>query len=489
MDVTLRPATAERIRAVLGEDVDLAPGAVPAVLARLAVEAPAVYSEVLSQISGSDVRLDSERELQRRHRRGALRRLLFGWGEYESEAGDRLIAKRRVAAAVPLGAAGAMLALLAVSAAVGHRPAPRPGQAAQPAAAIRRASASDRHPATTARTPAHRPAAWSGGRKTPEAARERPDLVRSGSAPLPPLPPVPPVLAALPPAPPALSAGSPPAAIVFTREQPSVPADGGAGARPAPPIVYDRAAETAGSSAGVAGRAAQPPAVVLDLSSSPAPVGASATPAAPAQPASTPAGVSLGGPHPPAAEPHAVTRPARPRWAVGQRIAARLATGVVAIAGGPPLPVAAESDDPAATWLGSATVGPDGLVQITLSPATPDAAADRPGGVRGIALDPARLSPGLPGRTTLRQPRAAGALVAAMLQGAADYVQALAQQGQVTLVGGWAQVATGAPAPAWTYLAARLAQGMGVRGSAAGPIETTELDAGTRVEILVTEAP
>ncbi|HYM90701.1 MAG TPA: hypothetical protein VEW91_03575, partial [bacterium] len=62
--------------------MDLAPDVVPSVLGRLAVEAPAGYSQVLAELAGSQIRLDSEDELRRRQRRGAPRRLLFSWGEY-----------------------------------------------------------------------------------------------------------------------------------------------------------------------------------------------------------------------------------------------------------------------------------------------------------------------------------------------------------------------------------------------------------------------
>ena len=74
MRISLTPETAQRIRDALGDGVDLAPESVPAVLARLAVEAPAIYSEVLAQISGSQIRLDSESELHKRRRRNTLRR-------------------------------------------------------------------------------------------------------------------------------------------------------------------------------------------------------------------------------------------------------------------------------------------------------------------------------------------------------------------------------------------------------------------------------
>ena len=124
MQIALSPKTAQRIREALREDVDLAPDLVPGVLARLAVEAPAVYSQVLVELSGSQIRLDSEDQLRRRQRRGTLRRLLFSWGEYETDVGDRLFAKRNVAAAVPLSIAALTLTFLAISLALGHRAVP-----------------------------------------------------------------------------------------------------------------------------------------------------------------------------------------------------------------------------------------------------------------------------------------------------------------------------------------------------------------------------
>src|SRR6516164_6340674 len=121
MRISLTPETAERIRGALGDDVDLAPDLIPGVLGRLAVEAPAIYSQVLTEISGSQIRLDSEDELRRRRRRGLLRRLLFSWGEYETDVGDRLIAKRHIAAAIPLGIATLTMMLLLLTLSFGHK--------------------------------------------------------------------------------------------------------------------------------------------------------------------------------------------------------------------------------------------------------------------------------------------------------------------------------------------------------------------------------
>ncbi len=459
MEVHLLSETADRVRAALGEDVALSPADVPAVLARLAVEAPDVYSQVLSEISGSQVRLDSERALRRRRRRGLLRRALFWWGEYESEVGDRLIAKRHVAAAVPLALAGLILILFGVSAMLGHRQAPTPprvsARAAAPVPAPRAASRPSVRdtPPLPKRVPVPEtgdlaggdpewPAPWwtpspprLPGHRVPSAGTEPPGPVlphEGGQA----------------------ARGNP---VVFTRQ----PGSGGIGAAasirpdapgPLSPIVYDRAAPTADAvdpHRGGSGSGAAEAAPATDV--------APATGTARAQTATS----------------------ANRHWSRGQRVPARLATGAVVVAGGPPMPVVAESTEPEGVWLGHATLGPEGLVQVTFAL----------GAIHGVALDPARLAPGLAGRTAMRHPQAAGMVITAALQATADYVQALARQGQVTLVDGWAQLTAGSPAPAWTYLAGRLAQGLDVRAAGGGPVATMELDPNTPLVILLTEVP
>ncbi len=418
MEITLLPGTAQRLRAALGEEVDLSPAAVPAALSRLAVEAPAVYSQVLTELSGSHIRLDSERELQRRHRRSLLRRAVFWWGEYESETGDRLLAKRRLAAAVPFGLAGIMLILLVASGTVTHRPSP----------ALVRAGVTDVGATPLARprpgeTP-RRVHAAHGLRPAPALGRPLPVLLIPGplTAPAPAL-----LTTSLPtralPTPP----GNP---VVFDRQQARV-LSSPAGVTPAP-VIYDRGVATA----------------------------------------------SDGGENP------AASAQAGSQWIPGQRVAAHLATGVVVVAGGPPMPVIAESVGPGSTWLGRATLGPEGRVQVTFTLATPGGQ----GSVRGVALDPDHLVPGLVGRMTLRHPHAAVAVMTAALQAAGDYVQALARRGEVTLADGWAQLAVGQTAPAWTYAASRLAQVLEPRGGAAGPVETAEIAAGSPLTILVMEA-
>lgn len=422
MEVSLRPSTAERVRSALGEDVNLSPQDVPAVLARLAVEAPDVYSQVLAEISGSYVRLDSERALKRRWRRGLIRRALFWWGEYESDAGDRLIAKRHVAAAIPIGLAVAILMLLGVSHLVGHRSAPTAGPS--PARVAARITPLHPFPERAVRDAA--PSQW------------RPPAPWAQSLPLPP------VRSSS-----AVEVASHANPVVFTRQPVPVGTRLTAALRPdssgpPSPIVYDRAASEAAES------------------------------------------LRAGAATPSAAVPHDEGgASARPPVIAGQRVPARLSTGVVVVAGGPAMPVVAESTDPATRWLGHATLGSEGLVQITFT----SQGGGRAAAARGVALDPARLVPGLAGRTALRHPQAAGMVLTAALQAATDYVQALVRQGQVTLVDGWAQLVDGSPAPAWTYVASRLAQGLNLQGSAGTPVATTQLDAGTPLVILLTEAP
>ncbi len=477
MEVHLFPQTVDRVRAALGEDVTLSPADVPAVLARLAVEAPDVYSQVLSEISGSQVRLDSERALRRRRRRGLVRRLFFWWGEYESEVGDRLIAKRHVAAAVPLGLAGLILVLFGVSTMLGHRPAPAPARvSARPVASLPTPRVASR-PAVSGTSPLPRrvPAPETSGLVV--ADPEWPVPAWAPPAPIPPVhrgpsagtePPEP----VLPHEGGQADRGNP---VVFTRQ----PGSGGTGAPfsirpdapgPLSPIVYERTAPTA-DAADPPWRPAPLPPTGGDGGGQAARGGSGpgATEAAPTTDVALATGVARA----------QTATSANRHWSRGQRVPARLATGAVVVAGGPPMPVVAESADPAGVWLGHATLGPEGLIQVTFALGT----------IHGVALDPARLAPGLAGRATMRHPQAAGMVITAALQATADYVQALARQGQVTLVDGWAQLTAGSPPPAWTYLAGRLAQGLDVRAAGGGPVATMELDPNTPLVILLTEVP
>jgi hypothetical protein len=107
--------------------------------------------------------------------------------------------------------------------------------------------------------------------------------------------------------------------------------------------------------------------------------------------------------------------------------------------------------------------------------------------VSGVALDPEQLAAGLPGRLVVRRRAAAAAAITALAQAAADYTQAVARAGQISVTEGTAQVSLGGAAPGWTYAASRLADALGPQ--AAGTIETLEVAAGTRCLILLTGAP
>ncbi len=431
MEITLTPGATQRIREVLGDDVDLAPSAVPSILARLAVEAPDVYSHVLAELSGTQIRLDSERALARSRWWRALRARLFWWGEYESDAGDRLIAKRHVAAAIPLGLAGLILLSLAASSFF-RRHAPEPSARHTPPPAshalmLRSFVAEHARPRFVAPTIPERPASVAG----PVAG-------------LPALPPVPQawtVTSAASAPDPALS-GSP---LVFNREQGPDAVSATAAPRgaapseatpPGSPLVYDRDA-AAPEQAGRGGGA--------ELADGAAGPGENA------------------------------------RWTVGARLTARLATGVLVASSGTPSPAIAETDHPAAAWLGEATLSPDGRIEIRFT------VTQGRGTAHGVALDPDHLVPGLAGRTTLRQPQAAAAALIAAARATAAYGQALAQQG-LTLSGSWGQATVGQTAPPWAYLASSLAGTVAPRSGVSGPIATSELPAGTPLVILVTEA-
>lgn len=492
MEVTLLPATAARVRAVLGEGADLTPSAVPEALARLAVEAPDVYSQVLAEISGSHIRLDSERVLLRRRRRGLIRRALLGWAEYKSDAGDWVVAKRRVAAAVPLGAAAILAIVLAVSA-VGHHA--RSSRAAVVSAASLPAvprgprPLGPQPPRLPLLPPAPGPAAalpsgrgsWSG-----EAVNAAGSL--GVLRPVPALPPV----SVLSLGGDVVRAGDPLiSSVVYTRSgsgggrtgdrRDSGDAAGMPLAVRTSPIVYDRGQ----SGPKAASAAASPDASGSTSGGAPGQVG---TPSATAQ-STAPSGNDGRGDNPSrgpgdlAVSAGVISSGAGAQlWRLGQRVPVRLVTGVIATTGGSPSPVFAESQGDDTLWLGSAVLGADGLIQITFSPATPSGTRT----VRGVALDLDTLAPGLRGRTVVRQRRAAAAAVSAAVAAAADYAQAAARNGQVTIGDGWAQFGWGTPGPAWTYLASRIASEIGGRSGVT--VETTEIAAGTPCTVLIVEA-
>jgi len=406
MRISLAPETAQQIRDALGDGVDLAPESVPAVLARLAVEAPAIYSEVLAQISGSQIRLDSESELHKRRRRNTLRRLFFSWGEYETGVGDRVFAKRHIAAAVPLSAAALTLVVLAAALVFGHRPIPSTGPR----------SAAPEMPAHTRTFTPDRPAVR-GHIEGPPPFSSFP-AESAGFA--------------------SVASGSP--LVVRTETDPARDAGVSARSGTAVPVIYNRTAGSAGDR----------PAAASDVPSSPA----------------EPTGEAVESTHP---------------LVPGTRLSGRLVTGILVVPGGPPAPVVVEAGDPPGIWLGQAVLAPGGRVQITLQLA----GQDRVHAVRALALDPQRLVPGLTGRTSTEPPAAGPAMATAALGAAADYAQTAARQGNVGAFDGWDPFAGGGPAPAWTYVAARLAQALDPRGLSGTRMPVTEIPAGAQTVILV----
>jgi hypothetical protein len=158
-----------------------------------------------------------------------------------------------------------------------------------------------------------------------------------------------------------------------------------------------------------------------------------------------------------------------------------LVTGVVLVSGGPPVPVVAETETPRGIWLGQAILGPGDRVQVTVQLT----GQDRAELVRGLALDPEHLIPGLTGRTSMRHPAVAAAVTTAALQAAADYAQTVLQQGGPGIFAGWTQFPGIPAAPAWTYFASRLAQAVEPHTTAGTLLATTEIPAGAPIILLI----
>jgi hypothetical protein len=252
------------------------------------------------------------------------------------------------------------------------------------------------------------------------------DLRPAAARPSPPLPLVPALSMPFPEG--RQGADGPPSSIVFSRPS------------PLSPIVYSRDTADHGGAAGVPGAGARDAA------------GAAGS-------ATTDAGGAASG---------VMRKP-------GDRISARLLTGIIVASGVPSVPVVAESPD-GTVWLGRAAAEADGRVDITF---TAPAA--------GVALEPGQLAAGLPGRLVVRRRAAAAAAIGAVAQAAADYTQAVARAQQISVEQGAAQVTIGGAAPGWTYAASRLADALGPQ--AAGIVETLEIAAGTHFLILLTGAP
>jgi hypothetical protein len=150
------------------------------------------------------------------------------------------------------------------------------------------------------------------------------------------------------------------------------------------------------------------------------------------------------------------------------------------------MPVVVETANPTGVWIGQAVLGPADRVQVTVALTV----QNRGDSVRGVALDPEHLIPGVPGRTTVRHASTAASMAAAALGAASDYAQAAARQGSVIFPEWWGLGVSGQVPPAWTYLATRVSQEFGARGTTTGGwVMTTEIPAGTPIIILVTGVP
>jgi len=143
----------------------------------------------------------------------------------------------------------------------------------------------------------------------------------------------------------------------------------------------------------------------------------------------------------------------------------------------------AATDGPPLTWLGEATLGADGLVQITFHTVVGEQAGTP---VRAFALDGTARRPGLEAQVKTVARNTAAGVIGAALRSTTDYVQALLQQRQVTITNGWASITTGEAPPFWMLLGSRLAELLAPRAQEASrPIQVAEVPAGTECVILV----
>jgi hypothetical protein len=419
---------------------------------RLAAENPDLRQRILEALSASPVELPSERHARRLSRQAFIRRLLFGWLRRETFAGDVVWDKRRILASAFGGMAVLLVAMFAVNRATWQRPAERSSTAQvipQPAptqplsrAEARTLPAPPSWPGLPVPTPPARPAPTS---STAASRVESPVLPLVPRRPPADLPPYPEGLGSLawPPVP--------------------APAERPPAAKPAQLVVQEFTER----------REPSRTLIVYETRSS----AASSAASAPPQGAMV---YERGAPPPPAAVPSpAATAALR----AGQMTAARLATALALVQGAGPMPVVATSEGPMLTWLGDATLGADGLIQITFHTVVGDQAA---ASVRAIALDATSRRPGLEAQVKTVARNTAAAVVGAALRSTSDYVQALVQQRQVTITNGWATITTGEVPPFWMLLGSRLAELLAPRTQeAARPMNVAEVPSGAGLTILV----
>jgi hypothetical protein len=421
-------------------------------LQRLATENPDLRQRILEALSASPVELPSERHARRLGRQAVLRRLLVGWLERETFAGDVVWDKRRILASAFGAMALLLVAMFVVNRATWQPLADRSQRVQVPAkdtpvpSPSRAEARALPSPPSWPRLPVPAPTP----RRTPtyEIANGR------VGSPVPPLVPRRPP-AGLPPYPEGPGSLAWPLGPVATEPSPS--------AKPANGLVHEVPA----------GREPSRTLIVYDAPSSAVPSGTSAPPQG-------------GMTYPRGSQPPTgvASPPALPvALRAGQMTAARLATALALMQGAGPMPVVAASESPGLTWLGEATLGPDGLVQITFLTVVSDQTAES---VRAIALDAASRRPGLEAYVKTVARNTASAVVGAALRSTADYVQALVRQRQVTLTNGWATITTGEVPPFWMLLGSRVAELLAPRTQeTTRPISVAELPAGAGLTILV----
>ena len=419
---------------------------------RLAAEHPDLRQRILEALSASPVELPSERHARRLDRQAFIRRLLFGWLRRETFAGDVVWDKRRILAS----AFGTMALLLVAMFAVNQATWQPPTERSSTAQVVPQPVPTQPLSRAEART-LPSPPSWPG---LPAPIPTPPQAPTSSTAasrvvlPVPPLVPRRP-LADLPPYP------EGPGSLAWFPGP--APAEQPPSAKPAQLVVQEFTER----------REPSRTLIVYDTQSS----AASSAASAPPQGALV---YERGAPQPPVGVPSPAPAAA---LRAGQMTAARLATALALVQGAGPMPVVATSDGPMLTWLGDATLGADGLIQITFHTVVGDRAA---ASVRAIALDAVSRRPGLEAQVKTVARNTAAAVVGAALRSTADYVQALVQQRQVTLTNGWATITTGEVPPFWMLLGSRLAELLAPRTQeAARPMSVAEVPAGAGLTILV----
>jgi hypothetical protein len=170
------------------------------------------------------------------------------------------------------------------------------------------------------------------------------------------------------------------------------------------------------------------------------------------------------------------------RLVPGTRVDARLMTGAV-VQEGQSVPAVVESEG--LVWVGNATFAA-GRMQIALDRVVAGGAVHA---VQAFVLEAGTQVPGLAAQVTTTSPDAAQVLMAGAMRGLADYMGALARQGQeVITTGQWAVIRQGQAGPWWTYLVGALAGNVPALSPPVAqerPVRIAKVGAGQRVTVLV----